>query len=67
MGQRILHRTLEWEKMQVKEKNVGLFLKIYLRENLVLIKKITACRTTYFTYGHVVNAYSDVGPIIHWI
>ena len=39
MGQRILRRTLEWQKNAGEEKNVGFFLKIYLRKNLVLIKK----------------------------
>ena len=35
-------------------------LHFYLCQILVLIKKITAYRTTYFTYGTVVNANSDV-------
>ena len=49
------------KKTPVKKKDVGRLLNIYLGENHVLIKKITAYRTTYFTYRIMVNAYSDAG------
>ena len=47
-------------KKTPKKKDVGRLLNIYLRENQVLIKKVTTYRTTYFMYRHIVNAYSDV-------
>ena len=34
-------------------------LHFYLRQNLVLIKKITEYETTYFTYGTMVNVNTD--------
>ena len=51
--------------MPVKKKNVGKLLNIYLHENQVLIKKITAYRTMYFMYRIMVNASSD-DPYIFW-
>ena len=46
--------------MVLKKRNAGKLLHIYVRENQVLIKKITVYRTIHFTYRIVVNASSDV-------
>ena len=48
------------KKRRKKKDNPDKLLHFYLRQNLVLIKKITEYETTYFTYGTMVNVNSDV-------